>query len=448
MLKNIFTARNHEVKSKNLAIKNIIWLNIGQIISYINTLILSTWIIRHFGPLEYGKYGYALTIVNTIGIFVGLGISKPFIRELIVEKESRNKLIESCTFIYLVTGILGYLATIYLACINTNRDISILLAVAGTSLLLKTTDVYINLFQLDLMVQKFVRAKSIGLLVGTAIKIGSIYQNMPIISIAFADIVGLVIAVSVMEYQHKIIRRLFNTNSGIKNIVRSARMLTRKGLPLLIATTVVPLNMKIDTILINQLMGVEKVGIYMAAIKIPLLITPLLATIDQAILPISIEKVKNKESIIYVLNKANSFIIYATLGISLIFSTGSEIVINKIFGMDYRESTNVLAIIIFIILIGSIVKLHTQYCILSNKSNCIFFRQIFVLALNYGLNILLIPRLGLLGAASGTLIATTLGILSFISIDRVFRKILFTTICKPDFEYSKLILRKINQIMN
>ena len=89
------------------------------------------------------------------------------------------------------------------------------------------------------MVQKFVRAKSIGLLVGTAIKIGSIYQNMPIISIAFADIIGLVIAVSVMEYQHKIIRRLFNTNSDIKNIVRSARMLTRKGLPLLIATTVV-----------------------------------------------------------------------------------------------------------------------------------------------------------------------------------------------------------------
>ena len=67
----------------------------------------------------------------------------------------------------------------------------------------------------------------------------------------------------------------------------------------------------------------------MAAIKIPLLITPLLATIDRAILPISIEKVKNKENIIYVLNKANSFIIYATLGISPIFSTGSEILLIK-----------------------------------------------------------------------------------------------------------------------
>lgn len=436
------------MRIKYLTIKSIVWLYIGQIISYINSFLISTWIIRHFGPTEYGKYGYALSVVNTIGIVVGLGISKPMMREIIIESKSSKKITESASLIYLITGILGYLVTICLAYSNTNKDISVLLSVAGLGLLLKVTDLYMNLCQLDMTVQYFIKAKLIGVFTSTALKIVLICQNMPIATIALADTISLVIIVIMMEYRHNIIKKTLNIRKESMEIIEPTKRLIRKGLPLLIAGTIVPLNMRIDTILINQLMNVEEVGIYVAAIKIPLLITPLISTVDQAILPININKFKNKENVTTILNKSNSIIIYGSLGISIFLSTCSKTIINTVYGMNYSESANILAIIVFIILIGSTVRLHTQYCILTNKNKSIFIRQTIVLVLNYCLSIILIPIYGLIGAALGTLIATSFGILSYTLIDKAFRKILVITICKPNFAYSKLILKRIREVSN
>ena len=66
--------------TKQTLAKNAFWLTITMAISSIASVFISIWIARHFGPSDYGKWGFALSFVTFFSVFVEFGFEAFVIR--------------------------------------------------------------------------------------------------------------------------------------------------------------------------------------------------------------------------------------------------------------------------------------------------------------------------------------------------------------------------------
>lgn len=206
--------------------------------------------------------------------------------------------------------------------------------------------------------------------------------------------------------------------------------LLRFSLPLLFANGMSFINSSLDTILIGAYLTSDKVGIYGAAyplarlVFIPLSIvgviySPIISDLQSSDRPQEISK-------IYAI-VARWVVILASPGVAMLIIE-PEIFLNFVFGSDY--ATGSAAVVVLVIgffyhvslgINGSTLKMlgHSDFFLFSTVINAI---------LNIGLNVWLIPQIGIVGAAIATTVSYAIGnSLISVRLYRDYRITPFTT---------------------
>lgn len=175
------------------------------------------------------------------------------------------------------------------------------------------------------------------------------------------------------------------------------------------------LLMKVDQVMVKFYLGEISVGFYSVAVRLSEIWYFIPGIICGSLFPaiINSKKINNN---IYKKRMKHLFLLLFSiaLSISLIMTFLSSAVIHFLFGDDYIKSAPILSIYIwsgigFFLSIGI-----NKYFMAENKINYIFFLNLIAVAINLILNFILIPRIGLMGAALSTLISYSM--LPFISL--------------------------------
>ena len=429
--------------STKKVIKNIFWLNGLEIAQYINGFFIGTSVIRSFGPEQFGNYGYAISITYIFGAIVGIGLERPLIKGLSSHEEENNALLASSFVIFISTSFLAYLAILIYAFTNAQQELKVLLAITGFGLIFRFTEIHRCWFLSDTESKEFVNSKVKAIIVSAIVKTIVIVLNYPIICIATADLLSAVTLASMLERKKSVVKIFLSAKTYWIATLSSVKTLGKQSLPLLLTGIVVTLNIQIDTLIVKYFMTAKDVGLYLAAVKIPLMIAPALASIEQTMLPINVKQMEARRGLTSILNKTNSPSIYISLIVSISISLLAQPITKILYGNTYAESAYVLTIIAYIVFVGCIAKIQSQYCLLVNKNMSNFYRQVITLLLNIVLDTLLIQQLGLIGAALGTLLSLLIGLAIYCMTDKRFTGILVNILTKPDFYYLKLASGKL-----
>lgn len=175
----------------------------------------------------------------------------------------------------------------------------------------------------------------------------------------------------------------------------------------------------IGKLMINYYMSVEEVGVYGVYYYASFTVVGLLSGIFTTVFFPTISKYKDLTS---VYNKLNTMVVYYIL-LGLPFVVVFEFVILKLFGAQYPM---VPGLMLLFALTAMLVTGYGMYQWLFNAegirgAHLALTNEIMITVLNLVLNILLIPRYGLYGAAGATAIAFTIGILGFYFRGRRFQ---------------------------
>ncbi len=435
-------------KNASLAIKNILWLNSFKVANYLNGLLIGIWIIRSFSPSQVGTYGYANSATEIVATLAGLGITQPLLKELTDNKTGKKTLLATSSVIYFTSSAALYLFLLAFAASRPQFELKILLIVAGLRVILKFSDIYKTWYLSNIQSKEFVRAQIVALLTSSFIKAIAIFGNMNILAIAMADLAGITILVFILELKTRLISNAFSGNISELLSKENYLRLAKQGLPLLLSSIFITLNLQIDTLLVKQYLDLTSVGIYLAALKIPMIIPGLLDSVEQTLLPINLKNVANGLDQLIILKKTYSPIIYASLVMSIFFFFFSNTITSVIFGPAYKDSAPVMAVLASTIFIGSAASIQNQYCLFNNKNKDIFKRNLLTFSLNIILDTVLIQSLGLIGAAIGTSLSLALSLLVYGITDKQFSHILFGIIAKPDFSYLSTLYSKTLAKMN
>ena len=385
-------------------IHNTLWLIAEKFLGTIAVLFIGVWIARHLGPAQFGKLSFAQSVVAMFSVVALLGLVRILERDLVSKESNRVEIIN--TALVLILGGATFVYSIIL-CFLAWRDYeditNHLIAIVGLSTFFQVNRVYTAYFYSQVKAKRVVIGTVLALLVSNSIKIAFILSQAHLMFFAIAVFLDSAILFPVLLFITR------NTEAVIRLhtfSVARAKSLLRDSWPYILSGFLATIYLRIDTVMIKEMMGDYSAGQYAAAARLSEGLYYLPITILASIYPAIVNAKHSSESLYRTrLSNLYSFLFLLGLSISIFVSLFSELIIDTLYGSVYSAAAVVLLIHVWSCVFIFVGTCSGRWLLTENLQVLAAANTFLGASLNIGLNIYLIPRYGIVGAAWATLVS-------------------------------------------
>lgn len=381
------------------------WLLGGKIVNMILSFFVSLATARYLGPDNFGSINYVAAYVSFFSSITSLGLSVIVIKEISMGKEDDNEVIWTGILMRFLTAVFSTIAVIALVSITDKSDplmvkIAILESIA---ILASAFDTFMYWFQGKLL-GKYTSIASVVAYIGMSLyRIYLLANNADILWFAFATSVDTLLL-------SLILMLCYVRENGFhpKVSIRLGKSLMKQSYHYMISGLIAILYSKIDQIMLKQMLDTYSVGLYTAALTIAGLWGMIPSAFIQSVSPILYKNAEENRGMFYKrLRQSYSGIWLLNICWSLGVSIFSYWVIYLLYGKAYLGARGALVIVVWYTGITSIGSLTQVYLATENKNKYVNYFALAGLVTDVVLNALLIPKMGILGAAIATLVTYT-----------------------------------------
>lgn len=394
-------------------LKNSGWMFIARILSLAISFFVTTFIARYLGPYNYGQLSYAISFVGIFSFISSLGIDSVLYREILKYKDQKDIYMGTALVLKLWAGLLASVLCILGAYWSGTQDIALLLiTIISFTFIFNSFNIIIFEFQasVDSKIPSIIAVAvtlilSIGKIAVAIFDKGIIYLSIILLleSILYAV---LYIVFRIRKYG-SISKWSFDKTVAVS--------ILKDSWPMMFSTAFALIYARIDQVFIKSLIDVEAVGIYDAAVRLSevwyFLPNIILASLFPAIM-----NARNTDLTVYYkrIKYVLLLMLVLSVGIAIPATILAKQVVYIIFGPAFIASYFILQIYIWSLIGTYINHAISHFLIAENYRRMLFTSSLVGMMLNVVLNIVLIPKYGIAGAAIATLISYTVGPLSLI----------------------------------
>ncbi|MBB4803683.1 O-antigen/teichoic acid export membrane protein [Flavobacterium nitrogenifigens] len=383
---------------------NTSWLFGEKVLRLSIGVFVGIWVARYLGPQKFGMLNYAQSFVGLFAVTAGLGLDGIVVRELIKNEDRAEELLGTTFYLKLIGAIASIvLLVIAVAFMSNDNYTNTLFFVIASATLFQTFNVIDFYFQSKVLSRYVVYANTISLLISSVIKIILIINKASLLSFAWVILSdSIVLALGFIYFFLK--KTQFKTQN-FRFRKETALSLLKDSWPLFLSGIVISIYMKIDQVIINQLLGPEEVGQYAAAIRLSEAWYFIPMVIASSLFPAIISAKKQSEELYNSrLQKLYDLMVWMSIIIALPMTFLSNWIVEILYGGQYDEAGSVLMIHIWTGVFVFLGVAFSGYLTAENKTKKAFYRTLLGAVLNVILNYVLIPIYGICGSAIATLI--------------------------------------------
>lgn len=391
---------------------NTSWIFFEQIVRMATALLVGVWMARYLGPTQFGLFSYALAFATLFSSIAKLGLDNIVVRDLVREPLQRNILMGTAFRLKLI-GAVAMLSVIAIAIQFTTNDAltNLYIFIIASGAIFQSADVVDFYFQSIVLSRVVSICKLAQLLASSLVKIYLIVISADLfwfVLVSLIDQIMLSILLYV-AYKHQKLGGFFNYFDWI-----IARKLLGDSWPLILSGLVVMIYMRIDQIMIKQILGVKELGVYTAAVRLSEIWYFIPTLITNSLFPsiINAKKVSN-ELYLSRLQKMFTFLVWVSIFIALLVTLLGHWLVIFLYGSDYQEAGQALMIHTWGGVFVALGVASASWYVTEDLLRYAFYRTAFGAILNVLLNLVLIPKYGISGAAIATVIAQSMAALVF-----------------------------------
>ena len=393
---------------------NFGWLLADKIIRISVGLFVTLWIARYLGVEQFGLWNYSIAFASLFSAFSSLGLDGIVVRELVKHPGRQKVLLGSAFLLKLMGGGIALLISLLAIWMLHEDEITTiwLVALSSVGFLFQSVNVIDFYFQSKLKSKFTIYASNAAFVLMSFVKVLLIMNTAPLIAFAWAGLFELALTAIFLIIAYKANNHRINEWRYQKRIILD---LLYQSWPLFLAALTVTLYMKIDMIMLKEMSNDWNVGIYSAATKFSEVWYFLPIIIVASVSP-SIIKYHSTNSDLYLkkLSKLYFFMAWLAIGLSLPLSLFSDQIMRFFLGEQFVDAAPILALHLWASLAVFLGVASSQYLVAENLQKISFYRTLIGLIFNILLNIMLIPKLGAMGAALATVISYFIATFSII----------------------------------
>ena len=382
--------------------ENTSWLFAEKILRMIVGLFVGVWVARYLGPEQFGLFSYAQSFVGLFVAIAGLGLNGIIVRELVKDESKRDALLGTAFKLKLIGALLALIALAIAVNLSQQDSLTTLLIFTiASATVFQSFNVIDSHFQAKVLSKYIVYANIISLLISSIVKIWLILNDAPLLYFAYSILFDSFILMCGFLYFYRYKRYFISQWFFDKKLARS---LLKDSWPLILSGLVIAVYMKIDQIMIKEMLSVEALGQYAAAVRISEAWYFIPTVIASSLFPAIINAKKQSEALYYArLQKLYDLMVWMAIAIALPMTFLSDWVVNLLYGEQYNQAGSVLMIHIWAGVFVFLGVASGKWFISENLQMLAFWRTFYGMIINVALNFLLIPKYGIQGAAISTL---------------------------------------------
>jgi O-antigen/teichoic acid export membrane protein len=377
---------------------------VGRFFAIFTSFLVGIYIARYLGPSNYGLLNYVTSFVGLFVFLAYFGIDSIVSRELVKNPEKKDTLIGTGFYIKLAGSILAILSIFLISFFITEDLFTLsLIWLFSLSFIPQAFNIIEIYFQSQVLSKNIVLAQIISNLISAILKILCIMIGKGIFWLIVIYIIEASLYAGILLFSF---RKFGNHLRTWRFEFPIARYILKDAWPLMFSTVALSIYMKIDQVMIKNMLGNEGAGIYAVAAKLSEVWYVIPMVICASVSPAIIKAAKVSTQLFEQrIRKLYFFMFWLAFFVASVITIFAYPIIQTLFGSTYLSAVPVLQIYVWAGIAISMGYAINQYLLAHNLTKITFYNNVLGALLNVILNIILIPKMGISGAAIATLVS-------------------------------------------
>ncbi len=386
-------------------LRNTGWLFADRIFRMAVGLFVGVWVARYLGPERFGRFNYATALVTLFSSLATLGLNNIVVRDIVLLPSCKNETLGSAFGLRLCGGAVTLLLVISVSAISRPHDVAMtyLVAVVAAGTVFSAFDTIDFWFQSQLMSKFTVLAKNAAFIQISVIKILLIVYKAPLLMFAGAGAAEIALGSFGLLLVYE---RAGGSFRLWRFRLSRAKSLLRDSWPLILSGMLGCVYLRIDQIMIGEMVSSEEVGVYAAAVRLTEAWYFIPMTVMASVLPSIVEAKRTSEELFYArLQKLYNLMAFSAYIIAVPMMFLSNTIVDVLYGGAYARAGPMLALLIWSGLFNNFGVARAAFLTAMNWTRTSLVINAVGCVVNIVLNYLLIPTYGGMGAVVATFIA-------------------------------------------
>lgn len=391
----------------NKYLKNTGWLMLARVGSLVIKILVGFAITNYLGKELNGILNYPTAFTTFFIAAAALGLDGFTTRELLRTPENRDRLLGTSFCLKLIGGI-AIIPLIYFTYelwsaqkpIETPLSFILIVGLTGITQAFYITDSY---FQSKVQAKYVMRVQVFGNIFSALIKLVFIFFKLSIEWFVLGLLLDTIILAFGYIYFYQI-----KVGSIFKWVFDSslAKYLLKHSWPLALSAVLVSIYMKIDQLMVENYLGTGSLGIYSTVVQLSESWYFIPVAIVTSVFP-AIMNAKRDDPQRYQRRLQNMYdiMVWLSLSVAIFMTFASPIIYHLVYKPEFWDGAHVLTVHVWAGVFVFLGSASGQYLIAEGYTKLSMIRTGMGALINIVLNMIWIPKYGIMGAALATLVA-------------------------------------------
>lgn len=416
--------------NKNRVIKNASWIIGIQLVKSLLGMVISMLTARFLGPSNFGLINYAASIVAFVTPIMYLGLTGVLVQENVNNPEKEGEILGTSIFMSLISSVLCIGGVISFSAIANRgeKDTIIVCALYSILLVFQSLEMIIYWFQAKLLSKYSSMVSLAAYIIVSGYKVYLLATHKSIYWFAVSNALDyMIIAVGAYAVYKKL------GGAKLTFDVNLAKRLFSKSRYYIVSNMMIAIFAQTDRIMLKLMINDAATGYYSAAVTCAGMTGFLFTAIIDSFRPMIFDDKKtNEKQYEKDMCRLYGLIIYLSLFQSAAITLFSSLIIKILYGPAYYASINVLKLVVWYTTFSYLGSVRNIWILAEDKQKYLWIINLSGALANVFLNYILIPIMGVMGAALASLVT------------QIFTNVIIGFIMKPIMYSNTLMLRSLN----
>lgn len=410
--------------------RNASWIIGCKIVQSVIALVISMMTARYFGPSNYGVINYAASIVAFFVPIMTLGINNILVQEFVNTPEKEGETIGTSMVMCMLSAVACMIGVTAFAMITAKGETEtiIVCALYSISLLTQALEMIRYWYQAKYL------AKYSSLVSFGAYVLVAGYQFFLLLT--GKSVLWFAVSVALDYLLIALLLFIIYFRLGGKKLsfsFQAGKRMFSKSRYYIVSAMMVAIFAQTDKVMIKLMMGAEYTGYYSAAVACAGVFNFVFVAIIDSFRPtVFEEKLVGQQEYEKALVGLYSIIIYLSLLQSIVMTGFAPLLIRIMYGSAYSAAVPVLRLIVWYTTFSYLGGVRNIWLLAENKQKYLWIINLSGALANVVLNYVLIPLMGIMGAALASLIT------------QIFTNVIIGYIIRPITRNNDLMVRGLN----
>jgi O-antigen/teichoic acid export membrane protein len=383
---------------------NTAWLVFEKSIRIVYYLVIGSWVVRYLGPAQFGTLSFAQSLVGLFAPLSALGLTNVLSLHLVKQPEKIPTYLSTSLGLMLIGCVLSYLGIGVVVFLHgygalTNNAILII----GFCAFFQTSTLFDAYYHSKVRGKVLVLSGVASMLASSLAKAALILMQASFLIFAWTYVFDVAVLFFFLLFLFKRDVPKFSFSLFSRT---TALELLKESWPYILSGLLVTIYMRIDMIMIKELMTDKAVGEYAAAVRLSEAWYFIPVVVVSALYP-AIVNAKRLNPHLYLQRLSTLYfaMFYAAVIVSMASTLLASFSIKALFGSAFEQASDVLVIHIWASVFVFVGVASDKWLLTEGLQIYSAINGLIGALMNIALNLVLIPRLGIVGAAWATLIS-------------------------------------------